>query len=52
MTLSTDSTQRILSSVSHAMVVEDPDAARQASDTILDVVASVRTGTSLSEEGR
>jgi len=51
LTLSTDSVQQVLPGISHAMVVEDPDAAHQASITILDLVESVRTGSPVSEEG-
>jgi hypothetical protein len=45
MTLSSNSLHRVLPNVSHAMVVENEAAARQASQAILAVVSAVRTNT-------
>ena len=42
-TLSTNSVHRYLPNATHAMVVEDEDTARQASQAILDVISSIRT---------
>lgn len=44
-TLSTNSVHRYLPSATHPMVVENQDAARQASAAVLDVVTAVRTNT-------
>ena len=43
--LSTNSVHRYLSDATHQMVVEDRDAARQASRAILEVVNALRTNT-------
>jgi pimeloyl-ACP methyl ester carboxylesterase len=48
MALSPDSVHRILPDASHAMVVEDEEAAHHASQAILEVVSSVRTNTPIS----
>lgn len=45
--LSTNSVHRVLPDANHEMVVGDEDAARQASQAIVDVVSAVRTDTSL-----
>jgi pimeloyl-ACP methyl ester carboxylesterase len=44
-TLSSNSVHRYLPDATHQMVVEDGDAARQASQAIVDVVSAVRTNT-------
>jgi hypothetical protein len=52
MTLSPNSVQRRLPDASHAMVVQNEDAARHASRAILEVVRSVRTGTPMIAQER
>lgn len=51
-TLSTNSVHRDLPDATHEMVVGDEGTARQASETVLDVVRSVRTGTPVATQGR
>ena len=48
--LSTNHVHRVLDDANHQMVVADEDAAREASQAILDVVNAVRTSTSLNAE--
>jgi pimeloyl-ACP methyl ester carboxylesterase len=49
--LSTNSIQRVLPDASHEQVVEDEDAAREASAAVAAVVEAVRTGTPVRDEG-
>ena len=45
--LSANSVHRVLPGATHAMLVENPDAAGQSSQAVKDVVASIRTSTPL-----
>jgi pimeloyl-ACP methyl ester carboxylesterase len=50
-TLSTNTVRRMLPDATHAMVVENEDAAFQSSQAILDVIRSVRTNTPIDAQG-
>jgi hypothetical protein len=49
-TLSSNSAHRYLPDATHQMVVEDEEAARQASQAIVEVVTAVRTNTPINAE--
>jgi hypothetical protein len=48
--LSTNSVHQYLPNATHAMVVEDKDTTRQASQAILDVISSIRTNTPINAQ--
>lgn len=48
--MSTNRVHQVLPNATHPMVVEDENTARRSSQAILDVVSSIRTGTSITAE--